>query len=183
MTRGRTHWDAREDARLRALWPTEPNVRTIARHLGRSELSVRARARRLGLEVDDIHATPGRPWTAGERARLAVLWRGLAPMEAIVAELGRTEAGIWDQAKRLGLMRRYTRHGRVYRKRDDAEKPKATPRPGRAAADGPAKRRCLGGCGRMFQSDGFGNRRCKRCTDRQRSEHAVCDRAEAAVGL
>lgn len=89
----RRFWTPSEDAVLRARYPLDGIA--IAVTLGRSADSVRYRLYRLRIVV--------RPdWSAGEKALLRNSW-GEFTLRQLSRRLGRTQAGVYDQAKKLGL--------------------------------------------------------------------------------
>lgn len=95
-----------EDKAIRASWP---DVVAIAAELGRTELAVRARGRKLGLPCPS--GRPKRPFTDDERQAVRDRY-GSEGAKPLARDLGRTRADIVALAARLGVgfdgLRRWT---------------------------------------------------------------------------
>jgi len=117
-------WTAEEDALIRAAFATAPvKLARIARQMGRERASVRAHARKLGL-----NAPPKRPqapvttqearrlarglpryrgaWTAEEDAILREVWTSGAPflMATASVRLGRSLCAVKTRARKIGVV-------------------------------------------------------------------------------
>jgi hypothetical protein len=92
------HWSGSEDAILIAAYGQQPAAALAAR-IGRTTVSVRQRARVLGLAQP---VTARIQWTAAADAQLRASY-GARTARALAAELGTTEAAVFARARVLGL--------------------------------------------------------------------------------
>ena len=121
----------------------------VADELGRSRETVTRRAMKLGVKSGKT-----RNWSESEDAKLkTLLGTGMSHCQ-ISGEINRSVNAISARCKRLNVTR--ARLAREIITPVKHAKPKEKPA-------GRVKRKCLGPCGRYFESAWIGNRYCKSC--------------------
>ena len=142
------HFLPREDRVIRDL--AHLGWVAVADELGRSRETVTRRAMKLGIKSGKT-----RNWSKAEDAKLkTLLGIGMSHCQ-ISGEINRSVNAISARCKRLNVTR--ARLAREIITPVKHAKPKEKPA-------GRVKRKCLGTCGRYFESAWIGNRMCKPCT-------------------
>lgn len=169
-------WTSEDDATLTSRWRAGDDVPEIARDMGRSVGAIKHRACLLGLSSQSSYR-----WAAHEVAHLIHLESLNVSIDAMVAALGRSEKAVRTKLARLQAQREASRKYRLALRRTAVASAKPDRRRANAGVVDPARamRRCLGGCGQMFESEWIGNRMCDGCRGRGHANAALDQRARA----
>lgn len=92
-------WTKKDESTLRHLWP-ENSAADIAKQLGRTEVAIRSRAKKLGIKKRQRR----NEWTPEDKRKLAILYPD-TPMPALMREFGCSRSSIYKQAVKLGVKR------------------------------------------------------------------------------
>ena len=164
--RERMRWTPAEDGALRSYWEQSGSLIWAAHKLQRTLPSTRTHASRLGITL--VVSGGARGWSDAEDARLAravddcTLADGRLELLHVAALAGRSPDATltrmldaWGRSRELLDRLSFSPTGEMLAERTKlAERPKAS---------GRKLRKCLGWCGRHFESEGAHERVCKAC--------------------